>query len=226
MEVKYFCSWWGLDSYGLENMLIKIKSAGFDGVEIGIPFNKEKQKQLKYLLDKYQLECIAHQYQAKGNFIEYKKSFAKSLENAAQFNPLFINSHTGKDYWETKKNAELINIADEIQSKYNIKILHETHRKHFLFSTLTAKKYFDLLPQLNITADFSHWTCVSETMLEDQPYILEQGISKAEHIHARVGFEEGPQVPDPRAKEWEHHLSVFTNWWQLIVNKFKNTNRE
>ena len=37
MEIKYFCSWWGLDHLGLEPMLEKIKSAGFDGVEIGVP---------------------------------------------------------------------------------------------------------------------------------------------------------------------------------------------
>jgi hypothetical protein len=36
------------------------------------------------------------------------------------------------------------------------------------------------------------------------------------HIHARVGFEEGPQVNDPRAPEWKAHVEGFENWWQLI----------
>ncbi len=146
--------------------------------------------------------------------------------NAASFKPLFINSHTGRDYWEKEKNIELIRIADRIQEKENIKIFHETHRKHFLFSTLTAKQYFNILPDLKITIDLSHWTCVSETMLEDQKEILELGIKRAEHIHARVGFEEGPQVSDPRAKEWEVYLEIFTGWWQRIVDKFKNEQRE
>ena len=172
MKIKYFCSWWGLDSYGLEPMLKKIKSAGFDGVEIGIPFSKEEQQNLLRLLNLHNLEVIAHQYQASGSFEEYKEGFFKSLKNATQFNPILINSHTGRDFWTTKMNTELINIADNIQDKYDIKIVHETHRKHFLFSTLTAKEYFNLLPELKITADFSHWTCVSETMLHENKKFL------------------------------------------------------
>jgi len=226
MDIKYFCSWWGLDNLGLEEMLRKIKEAGFDGVEIGIPNEKEKQEELNSLLAKYHLEVIAHQYQATGNFEQYKETFHKSLENAAKFNPLFINSHTGKDFWNTNQNIELVKIADGVQDKFGIKILHETHRKHFLFSTLTAKRYFELLPELKITADFSHWTCVSETMLEDQREILELGFARAEHIHARVGFEEGPQISDPRAKEWNKHLTTFTIWWQKIVDKFINEKKE
>ncbi len=66
MEIKYFCSWWGLDHLGLEPMLDKIKSAGFDGVEIGIPFKQKEKDELQLLLDKYSLEIIAHQYQANG----------------------------------------------------------------------------------------------------------------------------------------------------------------
>ena len=226
MEIKYFCSMWGFDSLDMESFLEKIKSAGFDGVELGIPFSEEEQNQLKSLLEKYKLDVIAHQYQATGDFEEYKDTFLKSLENAAKFNPLFINSHTARDYWSAEKNVEVINIADSIQDKYDIKIFHETHRKHFLFSTLTAKQYFKLLPNLKITADLSHWTCVSETMLEDQKEILELGIARTEHIHARVGFEEGPQISDPRAKEWDVYLKTFTNWWQRIADRFKKENRE
>lgn len=39
------------------------------------------------------------------------------------------------------------------------------------------------------------------------------------HIHARVGFEEGPQVNDPRSPEWLAHLEGFEVWWDLIWNE-------
>lgn len=226
MRIKYFCSWWGLDHLGLESMLKKIKTAGFDGVEIGIPFNEKDKDYLKYLLKKYGLDIIAHQYQASGNFNEYKFSFKNSLENAAQFNPIFINSHTGRDFWTTEQNLEILDIAKRIESKYGISIIHETHRKHFLFSTLTANIFFKLEKELKITADFSHWTCVSETLLEDQQEITNEAISRSEHIHARIGYEQGPQISDPRAVEWEFHLITFTNWWEKILNRFKNESRE
>lgn len=226
MEIKYFCSWWGLDHLGLESMLNKIKSAGFDGIEIGVPTDPKEQDNLRALLDEMELEIIAHQYQAKGNFTEYKKTFYAALENAAKFKPILINSHTGRDYWAIQQNSQLIKIGETIEEQYNVPIVHETHRKHFLFSTFNAKHYFDFHPELKINADFSHWTCVSESMLEDQNEILQEGISRAEHIHARVGFEEGPQIPDPRAPEWSNHLVSFTSWWQKIVNNFTAQKRE
>jgi hypothetical protein len=219
IDIKYFCSWWGLDYLGIERMLSKIKDSGFDGVEIGIPFEKEKSKELKRLLDKYKLEVIAHQYQANGNFEEYKKSFSASLLSATEFKPLFVNSHTGKDFWSVEQNLELVDIASNIEEQSGVEILHETHRKHFLFSTFSSKQYFEKNRLFKTTADLSHWTCVSESMLKDQPEIINELISRTNHIHARVGYEEGPQVADPRSKEWDKHLEIFTKWWQRIIDR-------
>ena len=226
MRVKYFCSWWGLDHLGIEKMLQQIKAARFDGVEIGIPNGQEQREQLRKLLDRFELDVIAHQYQAQGDFDDYRNSFRDSLLNAASFRPLFINSHSGRDFWTFNQNQEVCDIASEVETKTGIKILHETHRKHFLFSTLAAKQFFRERPELKITADFSHWTCVSETMLEDQEETIRMAIERAEHIHARVGFEEGPQVPDPRAPEWDGHLKAFVSWWQQIVDRFNSEGRD
>lgn len=69
------------------------------------------------------------------------------------------------------------------------------------------------------TADLSHWTCVSESILEDQSDIINEVSSRSNHLHARVGYEEGPQVPDTRSKEWNKHLEIFIEWWQSIVDR-------
>ena len=45
---------------------------------------------------------------------------------------------------------------------------------------------------------------VHESGLEDQAENLELAIAHADYIHARVGYAEGPQIPDPRAPEWQH----------------------
>ncbi len=31
-------------------------------------------------------------------------------------------------------------------------------------------------------------------------------IESTVHVHARVGYEQGPQVPDPRLPEWRYAL--------------------
>ncbi|WP_373497310.1 hypothetical protein [Aquiflexum sp.] len=67
MELKIFCAWWGLDHLGLDAMLKQIKYWGYDGVEIGIPWEKEEKIRLKGKLEDLELEVIAHQNQAQGN---------------------------------------------------------------------------------------------------------------------------------------------------------------
>jgi len=53
--------------------------------------------------------------------------------------------------------------------------------------------------------------------VEDQQHILKEIIPHISHIHARVGFEQGPQVTDPAAPEWQSHLNIFINWWQEVI---------
>ena len=36
-------------------------------------------------------------------------------------------------------------------------------------------------------------------------------------IHARVGYEEGPQVPDPAAPEYAAEVKCHMGWWESIM---------
>jgi len=174
---------------------------------------------------KYNLKIIAHQFQAAGDFETYYQSYRKVLNISTGFAPLFVTSKTGRSCWSFEQNSRLIDLASEIESLSGIEIYHETHRKHFLSSAETSVKYLNHFPGLRITADLSHWVCASETLLEHQPEIVEKTIEHTEHIHARVGYEEGPQVPDPRAPEWGMHLDTFLQWWQKVVDRFKTEGR-
>jgi len=56
------------------------------------------------------------------------------------------------------------------------------------------------VPELLLCADLSHFVVVTETHPAD--WKLTEAIDaladRVIHIHARVGYEEGPQVNDPR----------------------------
>ena len=73
------------------------------------------------------------------------------------------------------------------------------------------------MPEINLTVDYSHWCCVCESTLEDQEDNLSKTYSRVQHIHGRVGYAEGPQVPDPRAPEYAHELQRHMSWWDNIV---------
>ena len=70
---------------------------------------------------------------------------------------------------------------------------------------------------MRITADLSHWVCVSESYLENFKVELDEAIRRAEHIHARVGFIEGPQIPDPRSSFWQEEVAFFLELWKRIL---------
>ena len=70
---------------------------------------------------------------------------------------------------------------------------------------------------LGLTVDFSHWCNTAESFLDDQVKALGLAISRADHIHARVGFPEGPQVMDPRSPEWQEALNLHLGWWKKIA---------
>ncbi|SQH78215.1 conserved protein of unknown function, might belong to Xylose isomerase domain-containing protein TIM barrel [Shewanella benthica] len=53
-----------------------------------------------------------------------------------------------------------------------------------------------------------------ESDLSDQQQRVEKLLANVHHIHARVGFEEGPQVTDPQDPRWHEQLHNHTQLWQ------------
>ena len=93
-----------------------------------------------------------------------------------------------------------------------------------MFAAHVAKEYLENIPEMKITLDASHWVCVAESFLEDQPQAIQLATEKTEHIHTRVGYPEGPQVPDPRVAQWQDALNAHLNWWDLVAERKKNEN--
>ena len=82
--------------------------------------------------------------------------------------------------------------------------------------------YLKVFPKMKITADFSHWVNVSESLLEHQQETMERVIRNVFHIHSRVGYPEGPQVNHPGAPENVQFLERHLEWWDAIVEERKN----
>lgn len=86
-----------------------------------------------------------------------------------------------------------------------------------LFAAPVAKRFLETIPGLRITMDISHWCNVSESLLADQQQTVDLAIQRTDHIHARIGHPEGPQVSDPRAPEWEPACKAHFGWWDKVV---------
>jgi len=218
MQTKYFCSTWGM-SGDLRADLAKIKQAGYDGVETGIPSKAKERALLKSLLADLDLLLIVQQWTDGETADAHCNSFKRQYEAALPFTPLLVNSHSGKDFYSLQDNLKIFNYAAKLEDKHAVPIAHEIHRGRPTFSTMSTMALLDALPDLKLVADFSHWCCVHESLLQNQQQALLRAAQNSVHIHARVGYMEGPQIPDPRDPAWQQHVDIHLGWWQETVDR-------
>jgi sugar phosphate isomerase/epimerase len=227
LKVKFFCPYWGsaLLSYSL--FFKKVKEAGYDGVEMSLPFDKEEKAGILKLLREFDLELVAQHWETSHHDpLLHRSIFRKHLLNLAEADPLFINSQTGKDYFSFEDNAELIDIAFRVTKETGIPVFHETHRGKFSFAIHVTRQYLEKIPDLELGLDLSHWCNVAESLLHDQQDSLELALSRTRHIHARVGYAEGPQITDPRLPEWEEAMNFHLSCWDKVFRNLSLLNKE
>lgn len=224
MQVRYACTYWGLERASATLFLARTIADGFDGVEINLPEDRNFVSEFQSTLEGVRSSnpdfiFIAQQVlgQAIESPAEYRARLKARLEALVELKPDFINSHTGKDHFSFDDNCRAIEIVENVSEKSGIPIYHETHRGRFTFHAASLLPYLDKFPQLKLTADFSHWCTVSESLLQDQQNIIAGIIPYVRHVHARIGYEHSPQVNDPFAPEWRNHIDAFMGWWKQIA---------
>ena len=225
MDIKYLCTYWGSEDLSAKAFLDKVLSHGYDGVEINFPddqhFVDEFMSELERIRKTSHPEFIFIAQQVLSNEKETLAAYKERLTNRLNFlislNPHAINSHTGKDFFDFNSNVEILSQTEEIASKSGIPIWHEIHRGRFSFHLRTLLDYLNIFPNLKLIADLSHFCVVSESDLSDQHELLTRIYPNIQHIHARVGFEQSPQVNHPFAPEWKQYLERYTSWWKEII---------
>ena len=230
MKIKYICTYWGSEHQSAKEFLSIVIANGYDGVEINFPddanFVVEFMEELETIRKTSNSDFIFIAQQVLSNknetVNEYIERITERLEYLTALKPDYINSHTGKDFYDLSDNCKIIEITEQISRDSGIPIWHEIHRGRFSFHLKTLLKYLDIYPKLKLIGDFSHFCVVSESNLEDQKDLLEKIYPNIKHIHARIGFEQSPQVNNPFAPEWEKHLERYLNWWKEIIENHKN----
>jgi len=218
-SLKILATNWGYRGT-IDEYCANVKKEGYDGIEIWWPVEQQAQEELFAALKKYSLQVGFLTAGYESLYSEHFATFTKMID-AAAYNkvqkPLYINCHSGRDYFTYEQNKTLVDYTMALAKQTGIKICHETHRSRMLFAAPVARHYFDTIPGLRITFDVSHWCNVSETLLHDQQETVDIALQRVDHIHARIGHAEGPQVNDPRAPEWEDAVKAHFGWWDKVV---------
>jgi hypothetical protein len=222
-SLKIFATNWGYAG-NIEAFCAAAKKEGYEGIELWWPGSKQEQDDLFVALKKHQLEVGFLTGSGDKDPLKNLEQF-KNAVNAATgqtiVKPTYINCHSGKDYFTYEQNKPFIDFTTEVAKKTGIPIYHETHRGKMLFAGHITKNFLDKNPELRLTLDISHWCNVHETLLQDQPETVQAALERTGHIHTRVGYEEGPQVTDPRAPEWENAVKTHLGWWDKVVEMKK-----
>jgi len=218
-NLLFFQTYWG-SPLSWDAFCKKSKLAGYDGVEIWFPFEQVADIEIQARLQEYDLKLVLGFGTDKS--IPYKESlieYINQLKKLCRFKPTAINAHTGSDFFTQAQNKAFIDAANKISKEKNIPVYHETHRGRFAFNLPDTNRFLELIPDLKLNLDISHWIVVHESLLEDQDKNLELVIDRTNHIHARIGFEEGPQVNNPEAPEWNRELKRHLDIWEKVILK-------
>lgn len=218
LKLKVLATNWGFPG-NTDAFCAAAKKENYDGIEVWWPTENKDQQELFAALNKHQLEvgflCGGYQKEPKEHLETFKKAINAAVRSPKK--PLYINCHSGRDYFSYEQNKLFIDHTTEASQKSGIKILHETHRGRMLFAAHIAHNFIEKNPVLRLTLDISHWCNVHESLLEDQAEAVQAALARVDHIHSRIGHQEGPQVNDPRAPEWDSVVKAHLAWWDKVV---------
>ncbi|WPP49219.1 sugar phosphate isomerase/epimerase family protein [Catalinimonas niigatensis] len=217
-SLKIMATNWGFEG-SWEAFCAKAKDSGYDGIEVWVPQQDEDLDQLMNAVDKHDL---SYGFLASGSDADFNKhlaQFQQSLDKALSLKPLFINCHSGRDYFTFAQNKQIVDYTTQKNRSSGINIYHETHRSRMLFAAHITRQFIENIPELRLTLDISHWCNVHESLLQDQEETVKLALSRTGHVHARVGHAESPQVTDPRAPEWKQEVETHFAWWDQVVKQ-------
>jgi sugar phosphate isomerase/epimerase len=209
---------WGFQG-NVDDFCAKAKADGYDGIEVWLPAAADQQKALMDAVRKHDLAYGFLAGAGGNNFQKHLADFKKTVRAAVEQKPLFVNCHSGKDYFSFEENKQFIEFTLALEKSSGIPIYHETHRAKILFAAHITRDFLEAFPELQLTLDISHWCNVHSSLLQDQQKSVALALSRTQHIHSRVGFAQGPQVNDPRAPEWQKTVAAHFDWWDQVVER-------
>lgn len=222
MELQIFKTLWG-HTGGIEQAVEQAVSAGMNGIEGPAPSANQQRQVFKHQLQQQGLHYIAEITTA-GSYVpdrwasvaDHLRDFQTKLQYSLELEPLFITCIGGCDAWSEQESVEFFQQAMAIAQQHQILVSFETHRARSLFNPWVTQRIASEVPEMLFTFDFSHWCVVCERLMDSELPFIEQLATQAHHIHARIGYDQGPQVPHPAAAEYAAALEAHQRWWEIL----------
>jgi hypothetical protein len=231
-ELEIFRTLWGFQGRW-QQACDELRAAGFDGIEARLPADAGTRTALADFLHAERLPYICILFTSapvlprqSDTPADHLDDFARQLAWAHELAPRFVNVLAGNDRWPLSSQVEFFGRALEIAADSGLTCVFETHRARSLYSPWVTLELIRQLPELRFTSDISHWVVTGERLLDDPTDDLTAFIERVHHIQARVGYDQGPQVPHPAAPEHAEALAFHQRHWAAIWEAQRAQGRE
>jgi len=222
MQQQLFKTMWGFKG-NFEEACVEAGEAGFNGIEGQPPRDAQERAEWKASLEKHGLGYIA-EIVTGGDYVPQRHlsvqahldDIETALQNSLELSPLFATCIGGCDAWSEAESIRFFTKAMQLAERYGMTISFETHRSRSLFTPWTTRRIVEALPQMQLTADISHWCVVCERQMDTEMETIAAIAPNVRHIHARVGYDQGPQVPHPAAPEYASALAAHQQCWEVF----------
>ena len=207
MQQLIFRSLW-TTGFNLSEALADCAAGVFDGVEGPMPADAAERAAFLAELRATGVPFIAEITTGGGyvpNQVSVEKhlaDFQRKTEEALEAAPRLLTVLGGCDRWSLEESVSFFSRAIAFAERCGVAVSFETHRSRATFNPWITARLLAEIPSLRLTCDFSHWCCVCERLVMDfEAEILSHCAERAHHVHARVGYDQGPQVPHPAAPD-------------------------
>ena len=224
MQLDIHRTLWGVTD-DWSQIVTELSEAGCVGIEARVPLEDMSRRQLQQRLQADQLGYIAILFSG-GDVIpdqsegpeQHLQRLQSMLPKAAELEPQLVNILPGNDRWSLSMQVDFFGAAMELAQQAGVRCLFETHRATSLYSPWLTLELLAQLPDMRFTADISHWVLVAERLLdcEQDWQAMQPFIDRVDHIQARAGYAQGPQLPHPAAPEYAAELAFFEAFWQRV----------
>jgi sugar phosphate isomerase/epimerase len=222
MQLALFKTLWGHVGSAHDGARLAA-AAGFQGIEAPVPADDAERDALAQALAAHDLAliceiCTAGSYVPDRNATpaDHLADLDRKISRGLPLAPKFFNVMGGCDAWPLDVQVEFFARANEIAQRHGVLCSFETHRGRSFFNPWVTRDVLRQLPGLPITCDFSHWVVVCERLMDSEWDVITEIASHAHHIHGRVGYDQGPQVPHPAAPEYAAALASHERCWAAL----------
>tara|TARA_B110000503_G_scaffold42367_1_gene69433 strand:- start:31610 stop:32482 length:873 start_codon:yes stop_codon:yes gene_type:complete len=225
MQLHNFKTLWG-HTGSIEEAAVLAKAVNFSGLEApAIHHNPGHLQALGKALKDFDLEwvqeiCTAGSYVPRrhASVSEHLADLEAQILIGKPLQPRFVNVMGGCDAWPISTSVDFFKAAMEIADKHGVLCSFETHRGRSFYCPWNTVAVLEQIPEIKITCDFSHWVVVCERLMDSEWDVIELAAQHAHHVHSRVGYAQGPQVPHPGAPEHTEALASHQRCWEAIWN--------